>query len=213
VKKVLERPESVKYLIGVDEVGRGPLAGPVAVGAFLIPIDFDLSYFAGVRDSKKLAPHKREWYLKLAEEKVKDGALLFAVSFVSSEQIDKRGLSYAIKAALQSSLRKLKKRQEFVDEECFVLLDGGLKAPSHFKYQQTIIKGDDKEPVISLASVVAKVHRDRQLIRISKKYPEYQFHINKGYGTREHRDQILRHGPCPIHRRSFLRHFGVAFSI
>ena len=204
------RPIGVKYLIGVDEVGRGPLAGPVAVGAFLVPVDFDFEYFHGVRDSKKLPPHKRENYLKLVEEKVRDGAVSYAVSFVSSHQIDKRGLSYAIKKALQTSLHKLKIKQAFIEEECLVLLDGGLKAPTKFMHQKTIIKGDDKEKVISLASVVAKVTRDHRLMKLSKKYPQYQFHINKGYGTREHLAHLLKHGPCPIHRMSFLGNFAFA---
>lgn len=201
------RPASVKYLIGVDEVGRGPLAGPVAVGAFLVPIGFDFEYFHGIRDSKKLPAHKRESYLKLVEEKVKNGEVKYAVSFVSSEQIDKKGLSYAIKKALQTSLQKLKVKQVFLEEECLVLLDGGLKAPAKFMHQKTIIKGDDKEKVISLASVVAKVLRDHRLMKLSKKYPEYQFHINKGYGTKQHIDHLMEFGPCPIHRQSFLRNF------
>lgn len=206
MKITLERPSSVKYLIGIDEVGRGPLAGPVAVGAFMVPVDFDLDYFKGVRDSKKLPPHKREVYLKMVEEKVRDGAVKYAVSFVSSEQIDKKGISYAIKKALSTSLRKL----SVSGEECMVLLDGGLKAPAQFRYQQTIIKGDDKEKVISLASVVAKVTRDHRLMKLSKKYPGYEFHINKGYGTKQHRNHLEEHGPCPIHRMSFLRNFNFA---
>ena len=163
------RPQGVKYLIGVDEVGRGPLAGPVAVGAFLVPVDFDFEYFHSVRDSKKLPPHRREAFVQLVEEKVRDGAVKYAVSFVSSVQIDKKGLSYAIKKALQTSLKKLKIKQAFLEEECLVLLDGGLKAPATFPYQKTIIKGDDKEKVISLASVVAKVTRDHRLMKLSKK--------------------------------------------
>jgi len=203
VKITQERPSSVKYLIGIDEVGRGPLAGPVAVGAFMVPVDFDLSYFDGVRDSKKMPPHKREQYVKLAEEKKRDGVVKYAVSFVSSEQIDKKGISFAIKKALATSLKKL----AVSADECLVLLDGGLKAPAQFKYQKTIIKGDDKERVISLASVVAKVTRDHRLMRLSKKYPGYEFHINKGYGTKQHRDHLEEHGPCPIHRMTFLRNF------
>jgi len=201
------RPPSVKYLIGVDEVGRGPLAGPVAVGAFLVPIDFNLSFFAGVRDSKKMAPHKREYFLRLVEEKEKEGEIGYAVSFVSPEQIDRHGLSFAIKRALSASLKKLKERHHFFEEECLVLLDGGLKAPHFFIHQETIIRGDDSQPIISLASVVAKVHRDHLLMKLSRKYPEYEFHINKGYGTRFHLEKLEQYGPCPIHRQSFLKNF------
>jgi ribonuclease HII len=204
-----QRPRGVKYLIGVDEVGRGPLAGPVAVGAFLVPVGFDFAHFQGVRDSKKLPPHRREAFVRLVEEKEKAGEVKYAVSFVSSEQIDKRGLSYAIKKALSTSLQKLKEKELFLEDECLVLLDGGLKAPAQFKYQKTIIKGDDKEKVISLASVVAKVTRDHRLMKLSKKYPQYQFHINKGYGTKQHREHLEHYGPCPIHRRSFLGNFAL----
>jgi ribonuclease HII len=203
VKIIQARPSSVKYLIGIDEVGRGPLAGPVAVGAFMVAVDFDLEYFKGVRDSKKLKPQRREWYLNMVEEKVRDGTVKYAVSFVSSELIDRKGINRAIRQALERSLRKL----EAKGEECLVLLDGGLKAPKYFRYQKTIIRGDDKEKVISLASVVAKVHRDHRLMKLSKKYPKYDFHINKGYGTKHHRTMLERHGPCPIHRMSFLRNF------
>ena len=208
MKKIPVRPTSVKYLIGIDEVGRGPLAGPVAVGAFLAPVDLNLlEIFAGVRDSKKLPPHKREQYLKLVESKVKDGLVLYAVSYVSPAQIDKWGLTISIRRALEHSIEKLRSKKFFFEDECLVLLDGGLKAPKEFIYQETIIKGDDKEPIISLASVVAKVLRDKKLMRLSKKYPQYDFHINKGYGTKYHLEKLRTFGPCPIHRRSFLKDF------
>ncbi len=203
VKKQRVLPHGVKFLIGIDEVGRGPLAGPVAVGAFLTPIDFDFSYFEGVRDSKKLPPHKREHFLNLAIEKSCQGEIAFAVSFVSHLQIDRKGITFAINRAMRNALKRLN-----VDEdECLVLLDGGLKAPLPFSNQETIIKGDDKEKIISLASVVAKVIRDKKLIRLSKKYPGYDFHINKGYGTSQHKRQLELLGPSPIHRISFLGNY------
>ncbi len=190
-----------KYIIGIDEVGRGPLAGPVAVGAVCIPNVFDRKFFAGIKDSKKLTKESREMWFTKIKKMAKEVKLSYAVSFVSSEKIDAWGLTRAINTALQRSIRKLD-----VDPlECLVLLDGGLKAPAVFKNQQTIIKGDEKEPVISAASIMAKVLRDRKMIAFARKYPGYGFEIHKGYGTQKHLANIKKSGMCPIHRRSFLK--------
>lgn len=192
-----------KYLIGIDEVGRGPLAGPVALGVFCVKKDFKFKKLLGIRDSKKLTPEKREYFFKKILELEKKGEIEFAVSYVSAKEIDKIGISPAIKKALKNSLKKLNKNPE----DCSVFLDGGLYAPEEYKKQKTIIKGDDKVKVISCASVVAKVLRDRLMCKLAKKYPKYGFEIHKGYGTKIHCENIRRNGICPEHRKCFLKNF------
>ncbi len=202
-------PSNIKYIVGIDEVGRGPLAGPVCVGAFAAPTRFDLSIFAEAKDSKKMTLDSREMCFKKIEgelAKRKKSQFAFTVSFVSSQMIDRIGLTKAISEALRNSLKKL----QLEPKHCLVLLDGGLKAPKEFLFQKTIIKGDDKEKIISLASIVAKVSRDRKLIRMSRIYPGYNLEKHKGYGTLEHRRRILSLGPTPIHRRSFLKNFNLS---
>ena len=191
----------IKYLIGVDEVGRGPLAGPLAVGAFAAPATFDLRIFKKVRDCKKMSPENREKCFRHIRKELKNGVLNYKVAFVSAPRIDSLGLSRCIALAIKSSLRRL----ELNPDECLVLLDGALRAPSGFPHQKTIIGGDDKEKIISLASIVAKVTRDRKLVRLAKIYPAYGFEIHKGYGTKLHREQIKALGFSPIHRRSFCK--------
>jgi ribonuclease HII len=190
-----------KYLIGIDEAGRGPLAGPVAIGAVLVSAHFDKKNLKGVRDSKKLTPEAREeWYKKLRSWK-KEGRVEYAVSLVGSHIIDTKGISYAIRKGIYNCL----KRFGVKEVECSILLDGSLKAPKKYLKQRTIIGGDDKVKLISLASIAAKVRRDRHMTRLAKKYPAYYFHIHKGYGTLAHRQLIKKHGPSEIHRRSFLK--------
>ena len=189
----------MRYLIGVDEAGRGPLAGPVSVGAVLVPIDFDWSLVEGVRDSKKLSEKKREEIFERARELEKSSALRFAVSTSSAAYIDTYGIVPAIKRALAEALSRL----EVGAQDCRVLLDGSLKAPVEYIHQETIIRGDDSEPVISLASIMAKVTRDRLMKRISAKYPAYDFHVHKGYGTASHLSAIARCGLSDMHRATF----------
>lgn len=196
----------IKYIIGVDEAGRGPLAGPVAVGAFAVAVErkFQLLKFfpnGKIKDSKKLKPETREGIFKLLQGAKKRAEVLCAVSFSSEGLIDKKGLSFAIKNALAQSLKKL----GIKPAEATVLLDGSLYAPKEFQSQQTIIKGDEREAVIALASIMAKVSRDRKMLAFARKYPEYDFEVHKGYGTKAHYAKINRHGMSPIHRRSFLK--------
>ena len=196
----------VKYLIGVDEVGRGPLAGPVAVGVFCVPKEcrHSVSTLFGdgvVRDSKKLTPVAREKIFQALVSEKRLGRILYAVAFASAPFIDRNGISRAIRTALCRSLDSLK----VPARECRVLLDGGLRAPEKFTRQKTIIKGDEKEAVIALASIIAKVSRDRKMILFSKKYPQYGFEKHKGYGTRLHYARLRAHGLSKIHRRSFLK--------
>ncbi len=192
----------LRYIVGVDEVGRGPLAGPVTVGAVAVPVHL-LPRFHGVKDSKKLTADARKEWRNRVHESGKDG-MRWAVASSSSSIIDNRGLTYAIRKALHEAIRKL----AVEPEHCIVLLDGGLKAPERWSEQRTIIRGDEQEPAIALASIIAKVHRDKVMERWSLVYPEHDFHIHKGYGTEGHYRSIKKAGLTPIHRRSFLR--GVA---
>jgi len=195
----------MKYLIGIDEVGRGPIAGPVAVGAFVFLKRNLAKLFKGVKESKQLSEAKREeWFAKILEIQ-KNGHIDFCVSFQSRKKIDSKGLSWAIKQAVRSSLNKVCCNSTIDSNNCTVLLDGGLKAPAEFLNQKTIIKGDEKEIVIALASICAKVMRDRRMIKLGKKYPEYGFEIHKGYGTRKHYEAIKKFGMLDEHRRSFLK--------
>ncbi|MFA6273076.1 MAG: ribonuclease HII [Candidatus Paceibacterota bacterium] len=190
----------MKYFVGVDEVGRGPLAGPVAVGVLVMKGNF--KNFGKISDSKQLSEKQREEWFEIIRAERERGALDFSVSFISHTMIDKRGLTWALRIATARSLARLA-----ITPTRAIFLDGGLRAPDHFKNQQTIVKGDEKISVIALASIVAKVTRDRLMVRLAKKYPQYGFEKHKGYGTKEHYQAIKKYGLCPIHRKSFLLKF------
>ena len=194
----------MKAIIGIDEVGRGPIAGPVAVGAFLI---FDENFYSEIpkfsvplRDSKKLSRKSRDAWFKHIAGLQEEGKCTFHVAMVSAGEIDLHGISKAIKKALAETLDTLG-----CDEECLILLDGSLHAPEPYHNQITIIKGDEKEPVISLASIVAKVTRDEYMFKQAKKHPHYGFENHVGYGTSEHYAAIKKYGLTPLHRKSFLK--------
>lgn len=189
----------MRYIVGIDEAGRGPLAGPVAVGAVAVPHDFDWARIEGVRDSKKLSEKKREDVYTRMRALEGDGVLRVAVSFSDARDIDARGIVPAIYSALERALASL----SLSPNSCEVLLDGGLKAPAQYTSQKTIIRGDDSERVISLASIAAKVSRDHLMLEEAKKFPEYALEVHKGYGTKAHREAISRLGLSPIHRASF----------
>jgi ribonuclease HII len=189
----------MKYLIGIDEAGRGPLAGPVSVGAMMVPMDFDFSLVEGVRDSKKLSKKKREAHFARFEELRDSGLLSFAVAFSSASIIDTCGIVPAIRLALAETLEKLGARAD----ECEIRLDGSLKAPERFTNQATIIRGDDSEPVISMASIAAKVLRDRHMVEAASRHPEYGFDVHKGYGTASHIKAIGERGLSGLHRTTF----------
>ena len=189
------------YLVGIDEVGRGPLAGPITLCALCVKNDFDFKNFSHIKDSKKLSPQKRdEWFEKISKLRA-DGQVSFALSSVDADEIDSMGLTYCIKKAIRNILSELK----LDPKETEVRLDGSLYAPKEFIFQKTIIKGDEKEPVISAASIVAKVTRDKMMVKFSQKYPEYGFEKHKGYGTAMHQKAIRAFGLTPIHRRSFIK--------
>jgi ribonuclease HII len=190
-----------KFLVGIDEVGRGPIAGPVAVGAFIFLTRKANKLFRGVKESKQLSEEKREeWFVKILRAQ-KEKHVDFSVSFQSEKVIDEEGISYAIKKCLETSIKKLKVNPT----KTLVLLDGGLKAPIEYIHQKTIIKGDMKEQVIALASICAKVMRDRKMKRLGEKYPDYGFEMHKGYGTKAHYEAIMIYGLSSLHRRSFLQ--------
>jgi len=192
--------QRMNYIVGIDEAGRGPLAGPVAVGAVKIPLGFNKNFFKSIKDSKKLSPSERDLWFDLALEAKKKGVIDFAVALVSERVIDRKGIVYAIRLGIKRCFDKLR----VLEQDSQIFLDGSLRAPERFIHQLTVIKGDEKIPVISLASIVAKVTRDRRMIRLSKKFPEFDFHIHKGYGTNTHHLAIQKYGLTAIHRKSFI---------
>lgn len=199
----------MRFVLGVDEAGRGPLAGPVAVGVVAVSEKFDVTReFPGVADSKKLSEKRREKIFEMLETRVAAGDARFAVEFESAETIDEEGIAAAVRRALARGVNKLAECGSQTSKgagksDFHILLDGSLKAPPEYS-QETIINGDELVPLISLASIAAKVLRDRLMVEFSKEYPLYGFEKHKGYGTLAHYDALKKHGPCVIHRRSFI---------
>src|SRR3989344_3681263 len=202
-----------KYIIGIDEVGRGSLAGPVTVTALVLPIKFkNKKLKTPLRDSKKLSARQREiWFDFVKKQKIP-----YVVASISPKVIDKINISNAANLAASRALLKLIKINKLENKSFTVRLDGGLyiknlklknsRLRQGFGGQvktKTIIKGDEKIPAISLASIVAKVSRDRYMKKLHKKYPRYDFIHNVGYGTKNHIKAIKKYGFSPIHRRSF----------
>ncbi len=189
----------MKFLIGVDEAGRGPLAGPVAVGLVIAPDFLSIAEnFPGVADSKALSEEKREALFTMLEKYHEYGVVKYVVEFASAKMIDEKGLSYAIRSCVYKGVRALAPDPE----DHTILLDGLLKAPAEYA-QKTIVGGDASEPIISLASIAAKVKRDRLMYRLAKQYPGYGFDEHKGYGTQKHLQAIKTLGFSPIHRKTF----------
>jgi len=194
---------SKKVIIGIDEAGRGPLAGPVAVAVVVLGLKLngDLGKFKKtLRDSKNLSAIKRDFWYDWLRQKKHQGALDFKVSLVGHKIIDQEGISRAVFLGINRCLRRLDLRPD----NCQVLLDGSLKAPAKYKNQKTIIRGDETVPLIALASIAAKVRRDRRMIKLSNKYKHYGFERHKGYGTAYHIKMIKKFGPSNLHRRSFI---------
>lgn len=190
----------MRFLLGVDEAGRGPIAGPVSVGAVMVPVGFDVaSEFPGVADSKAISEKKREKLFTLLEERVTKGDVMYRVEFGEASAIDTEGIVPTIRSAVARAISALTATPEGVH----ILLDGSLLAPSEYS-QETIVRGDATVPLISLASIAAKVSRDRLMLELAKAYPEYAFAQHKGYGTKLHYELLRTHGPSAIHRRSFL---------
>ncbi len=191
----------MRFIVGIDEVGRGPLAGPITLCACRVESDFDFSHFKKIKDSKKLSPQKRrQWFEKISALRA-DGLVTFALSSVSAEEIDSKGLSHCVKKAVRNILDELAASPL----ETEIRLDGSLYAPQEFIFQKTIIKGDEKEPIIAAASIIAKVSRDKMMEDFAREYPLYGFEEHKGYGTAAHKKAIRAYGISPIHRKSFLK--------
>ena len=179
-----------KVLAGTDEAGRGPLAGPVVAAAVILPKDF---YDERINDSKKLSAKLREELFKV----ICKNALAYSYTSISHTKIDKINILKASLLAMKSSVEKLKIQPDII------LVDGNRS----FNYDAeviTIVKGDSKSLSIASASIIAKVVRDRIMMRLSKKYPNYGWNTNKGYPTAEHIEAILKYGTCAIHRKTFL---------
>ena len=202
-KKQMETAkDGFPYYIGIDEAGRGPIAGPVYLGAVLAKKRFFLKPFFldAVYDSKKLTSQKRRRIYELLKEESIKGNIKFTYGYVGAQIIDKDGIQKSIQVAINRCLKRICKNPQ----NTMVLLDGGLRAPQKFINQETIIKGDEKETLIALASIVAKVLRDEMMENYSVKYPEFLFHEHKGYGTKLHYKKLKKHGPSILHRLSFL---------
>ena len=221
--------KSQRWIVGIDEAGRGPLAGPVSVGLVLVPSNFDWNLIPGVGDSKQLSEKKREEIFKRAQMLQKEGKLQYVVEMVAASKIDSDGISVCIKQSIAKGLKKLtnrrsclllqnaltnehphiskSRRQDLLLEPAWVMvkLDGSLRAPVEYVHQETIIKGDSKEKVIGLASIMAKVTRDLCMVKLAKEpeFTAYDFARHKGYGTKVHRAAIALHGLSTQHRASY----------
>src|SRR3990167_6131113 len=184
---------SVRYIVGIDESGRGPLAGPITLAYVACPASIFRRNFKGIKDSKKLTLKKREeWFRHLKAHP----HLEYGVTSVGARTIDYKGISRSVKIGIKRLVSRLSVKPKMI------LLDGSLYAPPEYP-QKTIIKGDEKIPIIAAASVMAKVTRDRKMTRLAKKFPDYSFEIHKGYGTKLHCKLVKKYGLCDIHRRSF----------
>jgi len=205
IKVFLEEiPDGIEYIVGIDEVGRGPLAGPVTVGLFMMSVENMKSKIMpkGVTDSKKLTEKKREEIVSALRALREENECAFTIDSHSASQVDRMGIASCIKKSIARGLKKL----DCDPQKTFIFLDGGLYAPSEFEYQATVVKGDYKIKVIGAASIVAKVWRDTYMIKLSQKFPEYSFQLHKGYATKVHREAIMRSGLTDEHRQSFI-HF------
>lgn len=181
------------YICGIDEVGRGPLAGPVVAGAVILPKDCDILY---INDSKKLSEKKREELYDIIMER----AVAVGLGYSTPERIDEINILQATYEAMREAVSKLEPVPD-------LLLNDAVTIPQVNIRQIPIIKGDAKSISIGAASIIAKVTRDRLMVQYDEVYPEYGFASNKGYGAQAHIEALRQYGPCPIHRRSFITHF------
>ena len=184
-----------KVIAGMDEAGRGPLAGPVVCACVIMPLDND-KIIQGVNDSKKLTPKKRDELY----EKIKNTAICYSIQEVDNKTIDNINILNATRLGMQNCVKNLKVKPEFVLIDYIVGLE--LDVPNI-----PIVKGDAKSYSIACASILAKVYRDRLMEELDKKYSEYNFKKHKGYGTKEHIENLKKFGKCEIHRDTFIKHF------
>lgn len=180
-------------ICGIDEVGRGPLAGPVVAGAVILPKDCKIKY---INDSKKLSAKMRD----MLYDEIMEKAVAVGIGFVSEKRIDEINILNATYEAMREAIDKLGVKPD-------ILLNDAVTIPKVDIRQVPIIKGDAKSISIGAASIVAKVTRDRFMEEMAKKYPQYDFASNKGYGSAKHIAAIKEHGPCEIHRKTFISNF------
>ncbi len=185
--------QGVTAICGVDEAGRGPLAGPVCAAAVILPAGLEIP---GLNDSKKLSDKRRRELAPLIREK----AVAYGVAFASHEEIDQYNILQATFLAMERALAQLKVKPELA------LIDGNRQKDFGINVE-TVVKGDSLSANIAAASVLAKVARDDCMLDMAEKYPGYGFEIHKGYGTKAHYEALRTYGPCPIHRQTFLKKF------
>ena len=182
------------YVAGTDEVGRGPLAGPIVSASVILNTKSELQYIMGINDSKKISAPNRE---KLASI-IRENCLCFNIYGLESKEIDERGISWCNNEVLKNSSANLSIKPDLILSDGYPIRNTLIK-------NEFVIKGDSKSATIGAASIIAKVYRDDLMKQYSLVYPQYGFERNSGYGTSEHIAAIRKYGPCPIHRNSFLR--------
>ena len=185
--------EGYQLICGVDEAGRGPLAGPVCAAAVILPEHIDIP---GLNDSKKLTDKRRRELFPVIQEQ----AVAYGIAFASEQEIDEINILQATFLAMQRAIDMLPVKPDLA------LIDGN-RAKDFGVPVKTVIKGDSLSASIAAASILAKVTRDNLMVELAEKYPEYGFEIHKGYGTKAHYAALREHGACPIHRQSFLKKF------
>lgn len=186
--------QGYNYIAGIDEAGRGPLAGPVVCAIAMMPLEKD-KIIDGVNDSKKLSPKVRE----MLYDKIVNTALAYDIQVVDNNVIDKINILNATKQGMLNCIDNISITPDIV------LIDA-VKLNSEIK-TVSIIKGDEKSYSIACASILAKVYRDRLMLEMDKKYPQYEFKNHKGYGTKKHIELLKKFGKCDIHRNTFIKHF------
>ncbi len=185
--------DEITSICGVDEAGRGPLAGPVCAAAVILPNGIEIP---GLNDSKKLTDKKRRELFPLIQEK----AIAYGIAFASEKEIDELNILQATFLAMQRAIDQLEGKADFA------LIDGNREKDFGIPVM-TVVKGDSRSANIAAASVLAKVTRDDLMLKMAETYPEYHFEVHKGYGTKAHYEVLRSHGPSPIHRMTFLKKF------
>lgn len=194
IENEIYEKEHVEYICGIDEAGRGPLAGPVVVASVIMPKD---SMIEGVNDSKKVSEKKREKLYDIILEE----AISYGIGIIYQDEIDEINILQATKKGVTTAIKQMDIKPDLILVDALTGIDT-LNIP-----YQSIIKGDAKCYAISAASIIAKVTRDRIMREWDKIYPQYGFSSHKGYGTAKHIAAIKEYGPCPLHRKSFITHF------
>lgn len=189
-----DKYKSLGLVAGIDEAGRGPLAGPVVCACVVMPLEKE-KIIDGINDSKKLSPKKRDELF----EKIVKTAISYSIVEVGEKTIDEINILQATKLGMKKALESLSVKP-------VVVLIDAVKIDTDIK-QEDIIKGDAKSYNIASASILAKVYRDRLMVKLAQEYPEYHFEKHKGYGTKDHIDALKKYGKCKIHRNSFIGHF------